>query len=58
MNNDVLQILPVTSPTHLPGDGGIKVKPFGCCATLTPLVVVAEMAVPAPRECLFTPPRE
>jgi hypothetical protein len=42
-----------------PPCAGVKVKPCGCCATLTPLAVVARLNLPAPRECLFpTPPRE
>jgi hypothetical protein len=40
MHNDALQIVRVYKPDALAGDAGIKVKPFGCCATLSPLAVV------------------
>src|SRR5450759_3449568 len=38
-----------------PSCAGVKVKPCGCCATLTPLVVVARSTMPAPRKCRFRP---
>jgi hypothetical protein len=33
-----------------PPRAGVKVKPCGCCTTLTPLAVVARLNLPAPRE--------
>ena len=45
MNNEVLQILRVYKPDALAGDAGIKVKPFGCCATLTPLAAVPRLSI-------------
>ena len=41
------------SPTDRapPSCAGVKVKPCGCYATLTPLPEVARLGVPAPREC-------
>src|ERR1019366_1910859 len=42
-----------------PPGAGVKAKPCGSCATLTPLVAVARLILPAPRECRFpAPPRE
>ena len=50
---------PVARNRATPSRAGVKVKPFGCCATLTPLVVVARLNLPAPREDRFpAPPRE